>query len=105
MARRFDKYWLIAALVFGVFVLPWLVYATGARLLGPYAGGGAGAFFGDFLGDLLTFHWYAWALALGPLVILGICVGLWRLASPREDLPPTARKAQAERIEPRLNLP
>ena len=47
----------------------------------------------------------AWALALGPLVIFGICVGLWRLASPREERPSTARKAQAERIEPRLNLP
>jgi hypothetical protein len=85
MARRSDSYWFFAALVFGIFVLPWLVYGTGRRLLGAYAGGGAWAFFGDFLHDLLALRWQAWALALGPLVMLTVWVGLWRLATPRHE--------------------
>jgi hypothetical protein len=83
MARRSGSYWFLGALVFGIFVLPWLVYGTGRRLLGAYAGGGAWAFFGDFLHDLLALRWQAWALALGPLVMLTVWVGLWRLATPR----------------------
>jgi hypothetical protein len=85
MALRSGRYWFLAALVFGIFVLPWLVYATGRQLLGAYAGGGAAAFFGDFLHDLFTLRWHAWALALGPLAVLIAVVGPWRLARARGD--------------------
>ena len=98
MARRFDTYWLLAALAFGIFGLPWLVYGTGARLLGPYAGGGGFAFFGDYLHDLVTLQWHAWALALGPLLILIVCVGLWRLATPR--LEASSPRSGRPRVEP-----
>jgi hypothetical protein len=74
MEPRNDKFWLLAALVFGVAVLPFLVQQTGLRVLGPYAGGGAAAFYGDFLRGLAGLRWYSWTIALGPLVL----VGLWR---------------------------
>ncbi|MDH4166009.1 MAG: hypothetical protein OEY13_05375 [Gammaproteobacteria bacterium] len=72
---RGDKFWLLAALVFGLLVLPLLVYVTGAYVLGRYAGGGVAAFFGGYLLGLVTLRWDSWVLALGPLVI----VASWRM--------------------------
>jgi hypothetical protein len=72
---RRDKFWLLAALLFGVLALPFLVHGTGVYVLGKYAGGGTAAFFGDYLRGLATLQWYSWAQALGPLVI----VALWRM--------------------------
>ena len=65
-----DRFGLLAALLFGLLVLPFLVHGTGVYVLGPYAGGGATAFFGSYLRDLVTLRWYSWVLALGPLVIV-----------------------------------
>ena len=76
MNPRRDKFWLLAALVFGVLVLPCLVYFTGVYVLGKYATGGSAAFFGDYLRGIVTLQWYSWVLALGPLVI----VASWRIA-------------------------
>jgi len=76
MNRSRDKFWLLAALLFGVLVLPFLVHLTGAYVLGDYAGGGMAAFFGAYLRGLVTLQWYTWVLALGPLVI----VASWRTA-------------------------
>jgi hypothetical protein len=75
---RGDKFWLLAALVFGLLVLPFLVHVTGAYVLGKYAGGGVAAFFGGYLLGLATLRWYSWVLALGPLVI----VASWRILGP-----------------------
>jgi hypothetical protein len=83
MNPRRDKFWLLAALVFGLLVLPFLVHVTGVYVLGRYAGGGVVAFFGDYLRGLATLRWYSWALALGPLVIVaswGI-LGRWGSSS------------------------
>ena len=49
-----DRFWLLAALLFGLLVLPFLVHGTGVYVLGEYAGGGAAAFFGSYLRDLVT---------------------------------------------------
>jgi hypothetical protein len=79
---RRTSFWLLAALAFGLVILPFLVHLTGRTVLGAYSGGGAGAFFADYLQDLLALRWYSWALALGPLLI----VVFWRilvLAPPR----------------------
>jgi hypothetical protein len=76
MNRSRDKFWLLAALLFGLLVLPFLVHLTGAYVLGEYAGGGMAAFFGAYLRGLVTLQWYTWVLALGPLVI----VASWRTA-------------------------
>jgi hypothetical protein len=75
MKLRRDTLWLLAALFFGLFVLPFLVHATGLRVLGPYAGGTAGAFLADYFSSLATLRWHAWTLALGPPLLV-IC---WRL--------------------------
>lgn len=64
--------WLVGAVLFGALVLPALVYFTGITVLGPYAGGGLGGFYGAFLADLVHLRWYAWALALGPLAAVAI---------------------------------
>jgi hypothetical protein len=82
---RNDKYWMLAALVFGVLVLPFLVYQTGLRVFGPYAAGGAATFFRDFLHGLATLHWFTWLLALGPLGIVALWRGLGRLTAGRGD--------------------
>ena len=76
MNPRRDKFWLLAALAFGVLVLPFLVHLTGVYVLGKYANGGAAAFLGDYLRGIVTLRWYSWVLALGPLVI----VASWRMA-------------------------
>ena len=60
--------WLVAALLFGALLLPFLVYYTGVLTLGPYSDGGP-------LGVLRRFParasrtlqaWSSWALLLGP---------------------------------------
>jgi hypothetical protein len=71
--------WLAAAAAFGTLVLPALVYFTGITVLGPYAAGGLGTFYADFLTDLARLRWHAWALALGPLAV----VAIWRLLTSR----------------------
>jgi hypothetical protein len=76
---RRNKLWLLAALLFGLLILPFLVHLTGVFVLGEYAGGGAAAFFGDYLRGLATLRWYSWVLALGPLVI----VASWGLLARR----------------------
>jgi hypothetical protein len=79
MAPRRDVYWLLAALLFGVLVLPFCVHFTGMRVLGGYAPGGVGAFYGDFLRDLAALRWYSWTLALGPLLLVAIWRGFGRV--------------------------
>ena len=80
--HRHDPFWLLAALLFGVLVLPFLVHATGAFIFGRYASGGALAFFGEYMRGLATLRWYSWVLALGPVAIVAVWLGLWRLAQP-----------------------
>jgi len=86
MNPRRDKFWLLAALVCGVLVLPFLVHLTGVYVLGKYAAGGAAVFFGDYLRGLVTLRWYSWVLALGPLVI----IASWRIALRGRLSRPTA---------------
>ena len=76
-----DRYWLLAALAFGVLALPYLVYLTGTTLLGSYAAGSALGFYGDFARGLATLRWYSWTIALGPMAIVLVWRGLWRLAT------------------------
>jgi len=75
MRSKRDGLWLLGALAFGAAGLPWLVYYAGLTALGPYANGGAGRFFADYLADLLHGQWVAWALALGPLAVTAV----WRV--------------------------
>ncbi len=81
MSPRQDRFWLLAALLFGLLVLPFLVHVTGVYVLGPYTEGGAAAFFGGYLHGLVTLRWYSWVLALGPLCIVASWVLLGRRAA------------------------
>jgi hypothetical protein len=88
---RHDRYLMLAAFAFGVLVLPFFVYVTGTYVFGRYAAGGALGFFGDFARGLAGFSWHAWALALGPVAIVGVWRALWRLSSPPPP-PPMRRR-------------
>ena len=63
------------ALLFGVFIVPLLVWLVGNRVLGPYTQGqnthaGALALLSDFLVGLAHGSAVFWGVALGPLVLL-----------------------------------
>jgi hypothetical protein len=100
-------------LAFGLFVLPGLVYWVGSTLLGEYGqDAGVGTFYGDFFGDLATGVLRAWALALGPLVIVEVVRLLFLRRpggkSPDEDAASpqvvAPRDAHGRRVEPRVSL-
>ena len=67
--------WMAAALVFAAIVLPFLVYYTGVKTLGAYAGGGPLEFFFGFYADLARLRPGAWVLLLGPAAL----VLVWRV--------------------------
>jgi hypothetical protein len=83
-----------AALLFGVFIVPLLLWLAGNRFLGPYTHGqnlhaGAGALLSDFLVGLGHGSAVFWGVALGPPVLLLLLRVLWRLvrspAAQHED--------------------
>lgn len=67
--------WPLAALLFAVVVLPFLVYYTGTQTLGPYANGGSLRFVTDFYASLAQMQGAAWTLLLGPVAL----VIFWRV--------------------------
>lgn len=61
---------LVFALALGVLVLPWLIWAAGKTLLGPYAHGGPLHLWGDFFAGLEQGSPAFWFVAMGPLLFL-----------------------------------
>lgn len=61
---------LVAALAFGVLVMPLATYAIGHETLGEYANGGAGALLTDFFYGLASGAKAFWAVALGPYAFI-----------------------------------
>jgi hypothetical protein len=117
-ARRRARFELIFAgiwLAVGLLLLPALIFTIGGSLLGPYGdNGGLGRFYGDFIGDLAEPSVRAWAIALGPLVLISILrlifVGAGREPEkPRdreEQGPAPSRRHAADdhrRVEPRVS--
>jgi ABC-type Fe3+-siderophore transport system permease subunit len=73
-----------AALLFGVLLMPLLVWVVGNRLLGPYTHGqnthaGPLALLADFLVGLGHGSAVFWAVALGPAIVLLLVRLLLRL--------------------------
>lgn len=108
---RFELVLASILLAFGLFVLPALIYAVGILLLGPYGeGAGMGRFYGDFFSDLIEPSGRAWALALGPLVLILVLrlifLDVWR--APRDEEPEAPARAEPPReharVEPRVSL-
>ena len=87
---RFEVWLALGLVAFGLIALPALIYFTGTLLLGAYGGGKhVGSFYGDFFSDLAGGSARAWALALGPLVL----VQLTRLIFSRFSGKPDAQSA------------
>lgn len=110
---RFELIFASGWLAFGLFVLPALIYGVGILLLGPYGeNAGLGAFYADFFGDLVAPTGRAWALALGPLVLISVLRLLFldirsRPPEVEEEAPRAPRPAPAReqaRVEPRVSL-
>jgi hypothetical protein len=99
-------------LAFGLFALPALVFWVGGTLLGPYGkDAGIGTFYADFFGDLASGVGRAWALALGPLIVIGLIRVLFlRRSAPtaHDDAAPPQRPARSatdsRRVEPRVSM-
>ena len=72
-----------AALIFGVLLMPLLIWVGGNRVLGPYTHGpdphaGALALLGDFLIGLWHGSAVFWSVALGPAVFILLVRLFWR---------------------------
>jgi hypothetical protein len=78
---RRDAVWLAAAFAVGLVVLPPVVYMTGTKVLGAYAGGGLGTFLKDFYTSLFRFEPAALTLAVGPLAVAIVWRVLLRVSS------------------------
>jgi hypothetical protein len=110
---RFEVIFASIWLALGLFLLPATIFLVGGALLGPYGeDGGLGRFYGDFLGDLAEPSVRAWAIALGPLVLISLLrlvfAGIGRgpqEAQAEADRPATPRRTAEEvrRVEPRVS--
>jgi len=110
---RFELIFASIWLAVGLFLLPAIIFTVGITLLGPYGegqGAGMGTFYGDFYGDLAEGEVRAWALALGPLVLISlirlIFIGAKPKPEPVAEEPPrkvTSRPAESRRVEPRIS--
>jgi uncharacterized membrane protein len=109
---RFEVIFASIWLLVGLIAMPALIFAVGGSLLGPYGdNGGLGRFYGDFFGDLAEPSVRAWALALGPLLLITILrlifVGAGRAPdqSQEEDRPAPPRRTSEDhrRVEPRVS--
>jgi hypothetical protein len=110
---RFELIFGSVWLAFGLFLLPAIIFWVGITLLGPYGeaqGAGMGTFYGDFYGDLAQGEARAWALALGPLVVISLIRAVFIGTRPKPDPvdapePTPAPKPSSEprRVEPRID--
>ncbi|HEX4972168.1 MAG TPA: hypothetical protein VFV69_14020 [Steroidobacteraceae bacterium] len=107
-ARRRARFELIFAgiwLAVGLLLLPALIFTVGGSLLGPYGdNGGLGRFYGDFFGDLAEPSVRAWAIALGPLVLISI-LRLIFVGAGREPEKPRDQDDELRPAPPRRHAP
>lgn len=111
--RRRARFELIFAgiwLAVGLIALPATIFAVGGSLLGPYGDNGRlGRFYGDFFGDLAEPSVRAWAIALGPLVLISILRLVFAGAGRTPEKPQAQRPAphrtseDSRRVEPRVS--
>lgn len=111
---RFELIFASAWFAVGLFLMPAMIFSVGGALLGPYGDdGGLGRFYGDFFGDLAEPSVRAWAIALGPLVLISLLrlvfAGAGRSppeSSDAQERPETPRRSVDEprRVEPRVSI-
>jgi hypothetical protein len=110
---RFEVIFASIWLAVGLFVLPATIFIVGGALLGPYGdNSGLGRFYGDFFGDLAEPSVRAWAIALGPLILISLLRLVFVGAGPGPQQPqaeadrPAAPRRTAEdvrRVEPSVS--
>ena len=100
---RFELIFASIWLAVGLFVLPAPIFAVGGALLGPYGenGGRLGRFYGDFFGDLAEPSVRAWAIALGPLVLISLLRLVFAGRRSRAAEPPKNTIGRHRRARPR----
>ena len=84
------------ALLVGVAVAPPLIFVAGSRAVGPYTGGGLGAFMGRFFKGLFAGSMAFWIVVLGPylaVLLIRLLVVLGRRLADTSDGAP--RKASS----------
>jgi hypothetical protein len=109
---RFELIFASILLAGGLFAMPAAIFAVGARLLGPYADDrGLGRFYADFFRDLAEPSVRAWAIALGPIVLISVLRLLFAGMPRTRDSAPAATQNDEEppaqdhrRIEPRVGV-
>ena len=108
---RFEVIFASIWLLVGLIAMPALIFAVGGSLLGSYGdNGGLGRFYGDFFGDLAEPSVRAWAIALGPLVLISILRLVFAGAGRAPEKPQAERPGPAHRtsedsrrVEPRVS--
>lgn len=68
-AKR-EALFLLAALLFGLLLLPLLVFAVGQTVFGAFAGGSLWTFFANIHGMLRAGNVFVWFLVLSPYLIV-----------------------------------
>lgn len=74
----------VGFLLFGLVLLPLLIFYVGQTVFGTYGGAGYGDFFGDISEKVRQGDWVAWFLILSPYIgwqCLRLMLAGWRLIS------------------------
>lgn len=109
MSLRGHVTWIVVVAIVAAVALPVLVFYTGQATLGPYAGGGLGAFVANYLSDLVQLRAGAWTLLLGPVALVAawrvIVAILWpgRAPSSPAASPDPHRASMAARRDPTID--
>jgi hypothetical protein len=69
---KFEAMTLGLALLFGVLVMPVLIYIPGFYILKPYANGGPFALYWDFYKSLVELRPSSWTALVGPFLFLSL---------------------------------
>ena len=69
---NFEAITLGLALLFGLVVMPALIYLPGVYVLKPYANGGVFALYYDYYKGLVELRPSCWIAVLGPFVFLSL---------------------------------
>jgi hypothetical protein len=76
---------LVILLAFGLFGVPFLIYAVGVGALGPYTNGSAFALLVDFFAGLRTGSLVYWSVVVGPYVFVMLLRGVWHVLRQAGD--------------------